>query len=176
MDMEAGILQNLPTANEVIDKAAKAIAAARQKGLAVIYVVVGFRPSAPEINDANKNFSAMRPRLENADMNAFMQIAPALSPTQGDLVVTKRRYSAFTGSDLEVVLRAKGIQHLVLSGVSTCGVVLSTLREAADKDYRLTVLSNACGDADEEVHRVLTAKVFPKQAEAMTVEEWSKKA
>ncbi|HXC06188.1 MAG TPA: isochorismatase family protein [Bacteroidia bacterium] len=61
---------------------------------------------------------------------------------------------------------------MILTGVATSGVVLSTLREASDKDYRLTVLSDCCADRDEEVHRVLTTKVFIRQAEVMTVKEW----
>jgi len=61
---------------------------------------------------------------------------------------------------------------LILNGISTSGVVLSTVREAADKDYRLTVLSDGCADGDPEVHRVLTTKIFPRQAEVMTIEEW----
>src|SRR5262249_51519108 len=89
-----------------------------------------------------------------------------------DIIVTKRRVSAFTGSDLEVVLRAQGLSHLVLSGISTSGVVLSTLREAADKDYQLTVLSDSCADGDEEVHRILLTKIFPRQAEVITTETW----
>ena len=82
--------------------------------------------------------------------------------------------SAFTGSDLEVVLRSGRIEHLVLTGFATGGVVLSTLREAADKDFRLTVLSDGCADRDEEVHTVLLTKVFPRQADVMTVAEWEK--
>jgi len=62
---------------------------------------------------------------------------------------------------------------MVLAGIATSGVVLSTLREAADKDYRITVLSDGCADADEEVHRVLTTKVFLRQADVMTVDEWA---
>jgi nicotinamidase-related amidase len=58
------------------------------------------------------------------------------------------------------------------SGIATSGVVLSTLREAADKDYQLTILSDCCADGDEEVHRVLISKIFPRQAEVITVEEW----
>lgn len=95
-----------------------------------------------------------------------------LEPLASEVVVVKRRVSAFTGSDLEVVLRASDIDHLVLSGIATSGVVLSTLREAADRDYRLTVLSDACADRDAEVHRVLTEKVFPRQADVVTVGEW----
>ena len=84
----------------------------------------------------------------------------------------KRRVSAFSGSDLEVVLRSLGVSHLVLTGIATSGVVLSTTREAADKDYRITVLADCCADRDEEVHRVLTTKVFPRQADVRSVEEW----
>ena len=97
---------------------------------------------------------------------------PVIAPIDGDVVVTKRRVSAFTGSDLEVVLRSKGITHLVLCGISTSGVVLSTTREAADKDFQLTVLSDLCFDADPEVHRLLTEKVFPRQATVQTSGEW----
>ena len=81
--------------------------------------------------------------------------------------------SAFTGSDLQVVLRSIGAGTLVLTGIATSGVVLSTLRQAADLDYRLVVLSDGCLDADPEVHRVLTEKVFPRQAAVRTVAEWA---
>ncbi len=74
-------------------------------------------------------------------------------------------------SDLEEVLRAQGITHLVLCGIATSGVVLSRLREAADKDYILTVLSDCCEDSDEEVQRVEMSRIFPRQAEVITTEE-----
>ena len=89
------------------------------------------------------------------------------------MIVTKRRVSAFAGSDLEVVLRAQGIRHLVLAGIATSGVVLSTVRLAADLDYQLTVLADGCLDADPEVHRVLVGKVFPRQAEVTSITDWS---
>ena len=87
--------------------------------------------------------------------------------------MTKRRVSAFAGSDLEVLLRGLGAGTLVLTGIATSGVVLSTLRQAADLDYRLVVLADACLDADPEVHRVLAEKVFPRQAEVLTVAQWA---
>ncbi len=64
------------------------------------------------------------------------------------------------------------IRHLVLCGIATSGVVLSTLREAADKDYQLTVLADLCADTDVEVHSVLTGKVFPRQARVISAAEW----
>jgi nicotinamidase-related amidase len=51
-------------------------------------------------------------------------------------------------------------------------VVLSTLRYAADLDFRLSVLADCCGDGDAEVHRVLLEKVFPRQATVLNVADW----
>jgi nicotinamidase-related amidase len=76
--------------------------------------------------------------------------------------------SAFAGTDLDLVLRANGIETLILTGIITSGVVLSTLRHAADADYRLLVVGDCCSDRDEEVHRVLLDKVFPQQATITT--------
>ena len=150
-----------------------AIAAARVASLPVIYVVVGFRKGYPEIGPSNKSFSAIRQAGSIPDLEEPLRVDPGVSPQPGDIVVTKRRVSAFAGSDLEVILRAHRIEHLVLSGFATSGVVLSTLREAADKDYRLSVLSDGCADLDDEVHSVLLNKIFPRQAEVMTAAEWA---
>jgi nicotinamidase-related amidase len=67
----------------------------------------------------------------------------------------------------------QGIVDRVLTGIATSGVVLSTLRQAADLDYRLTVLADGCLDADPEVHRVLTGKVYPRQADVLSIAEWT---
>jgi nicotinamidase-related amidase len=90
----------------------------------------------------------------------------------GEVVVTKKRVSAFAGSDLELVLRAHEVTDLVLAGIATSGVVLSTVREAADRDYAITVLADLCLDGDDEVHRVLTEKVFPRQADVINSSDW----
>lgn len=174
MDMQASFLGRFPDATTLTGNVAKAIAHARTAKIPVIYVVVGFRPGAPEVSPNNKSFSAARPMFAGIDPEEMMRIEPGLAPIDGDIKVVKRRISAFAGSDLEVVIRALGIQHMVLLGISTSGVVLSTLREAADKDYSLTVLSDCCADSDEEVHRVLMTKIFPRHAEVVTVEAWAR--
>lgn len=174
MDMQTGILPMLPGAEALLPKVARAIAHAREKKIPVIYVVVGFRQGAPEVNINNKSFGAGKEKYAGMNMAEFMTVHPALAPAPGEVTVTKRRVSSFTGSDLEVILRSFGIQHLVLTGIATSGVVLSTTREAADKDYRITIISDCCADADEEVHRVLTTKVFVRQANVISVEDWCK--
>lgn len=174
MDMQAGILGNFPNAAALISNVAKAIAHARDKQIPVIYVVVGFRQGAPEVSRSNKGFAAAKERFSGMDMGEFMKVHTDLAPLDGEVTVVKRRVSSFSGSDLEVILRSFGIQHMILSGIATSGVVLSTTREAADKDYQITILADCCADGDEEVHRVLTTKVFPRQADVITLEEWSK--
>ena len=101
------------------------------------------------------------------------QIADAVAPLPGEPVVTKRRVSAFAGSDLDALLRAHRAERLVLAGIATSGVVLSTFTQAADLDFDLVVLSDACADADPEVHRVLLQQVFPKAAAVITTAEWA---
>jgi nicotinamidase-related amidase len=174
MDMQVGILGMLPTATTLIQRTADAIATARSRKIPVIFVTVGFRPGAPEVSPNNKSFAGGKERFASVDMAEFTRVHPDLSPVDGEVTVMKRRVSAFTGSDLEVLLRAFSVQHLILTGIATSGVVLSTLREAADKDYRLTVLTDCCADMDEEVHRVLTTKVFPRQADVLTLAEWAR--
>ncbi|MDR3714841.1 MAG: cysteine hydrolase [Puia sp.] len=174
MDMQTAVLGMLPDNSSLVGNVAKAIAGARKNKIPVIYVTIGFRQGMPEISPNNKGFAAAKERLAGVDMGEFTKIASALTPLPGEIVVAKRRVSAFTGSDLEVVLRAFGIQHIVLTGISTSGVVLSTIREASDKDYAITVLSDCCADGDTEVHQVLMTKVFPRQADVVTVEEWGK--
>jgi len=174
MDMLVGITANYPDAAAIIGSIGKALEHARARKLTVIHVALGFRPGTPEINMSNKSFATFKERFGKMSVEDFGKIVPELTPQSGEVTVFKRRVSAFTGSDLEVILRSQGIQHLVLTGIATSGVVLSTTREAADKDYKITILSDCCADADPEVHRVLTTKVFLRQADVMTLEEWRK--
>ncbi|MCW3793240.1 cysteine hydrolase [Paenibacillus sp. LS1] len=178
MDMQKSVVSQFVKDREDLLPFQKAIETARRHAIPVIYVRVAFRPGYPEISSRNKMFGGIPDRAgAGADavaaMEAAVQIDESLQPQPDEPIVTKVRVSAFAGSDLEVILRSQQIDTLILSGIATSGVVLSTLREAADKDYALTVLSDACIDADPEVHRVLTEKVFPLQAEVRSVDEWA---
>jgi nicotinamidase-related amidase len=172
MDVQRGIIDRFDGEPDYLPRLSRAISAARRAGIPVVYVTVGFRPGYPEISAENRSFSAIASTGRFAPGDPGVEIHPAVAPADGDLLVTKRRVSAFTGSDLEVLLRGLGARTLVLTGIATSGVVLSTLRQAADLDYRLTVLADGCLDADPEVHRVLTEKVFARQADVISVDEW----
>lgn len=171
MDVQRVIVGRYPDP-AYLPRLREAIDAARAAGLPVIYVRVQFRPGYPEISTSNKTFGAIARASTMAGDDQATEIHPDVAPQPGDIIVTKKRISAFVGSDLDVILRAGDIDHLVLTGIATSGVVLSTLRQAADLDFNLTVLADGCLDADPEVHRVLTEKVFPRQAEVVTVADW----
>ncbi len=175
MDMQQGIVARLDPDGTVLARCTAAVDAARRAGVPVVFVRIAFRPGYPEAHPDNAAFGTLRDRVGEAMTvhGPQTQIHAALAARPDDLVVVKKRVSAFAGSDLSLLIGALGARHLVLCGLATAGVVLSTVREAADRDYVLTVLADACGDADPEVHRVLINKVFPRQATVVTVADWA---
>ena len=173
MEYQTVVVGMVSPGNEAgLENMVRALDAARYAGVKVIYVVIGFRPDYPEVSPRNRSFVALRESKLFAPGNPGTEVHPAVAPRPGDLSVTKHRFSAFSGSDLDMLLRAGGYETLVLAGISTSGVVLSTLRQAADLDFRLAVLKDACMDMDPEVHGVLMDKVFPRQAEVMSTQDF----
>jgi nicotinamidase-related amidase len=172
MDVQNGILERVGADDGYLDRVAATQEKAEHAGLLVVLVRVAFRPGHPEISARNKTFSAAKAAASMVLGDPAVEPHPRLFRGNGEVVVGKKRVSAFTGSDLELVLRSRDVTSLVLGGVSTSGVVLSTVREAADRDYELTVLEDLCLDSDAEVHRVLTQKVFPRQADVTVAEQW----
>jgi nicotinamidase-related amidase len=76
------------------------------------------------------------------------------------------------GTDLEMLLRTKEIHTIVLFGITTSGVVLSTLLQASDADYRIVVIADCCADQDQELHRALLERLFPTRADVITAEDF----
>jgi nicotinamidase-related amidase len=172
MDVQNGILDRFDVPSGYLDRVVAAQERAEQAGVLVVLVQVAFSPGHPEISARNKSFSAAKEAMRMVAGEPATQPVPQLLRGRGEVIVTKKRVSAFTGSDLELVLRAHDVTTLALAGIATSGVVLSTVREAADRDYHLTVLEDLCRDGDEEVHHVLTRKVFPRQAEVISSADW----
>src|SRR5262249_38059045 len=172
MDMQNDILGNLPMdVGPLVARLEHLAAAARRRGVHVIYVVVEFRPGYPEACARNPAFAAIQQARRLVAGTPGAAIHPSLTPRDGEIVVVKHRVSAFAGTELELVLRAAGVDTLILTGIATGGVVLSTLRQASDQDYRCVVVSDGCADRDAEVHRVLVERLFPRQARVVHTSE-----
>lgn len=173
MDYQSGILERLENADELIERADRAIALARSRGATVGYVRVAFTDADYENVPST---SRMWTRVAHAG-RAFHADAPAtaihdqLAPEPGDVVVRKVRVGAFSTTDLDAQLRQRGVDTLILAGISTSGVVLSTVRDASDRDYRVLVLRDVSADPQPDVHEFLTTRVFPAQAEVITLGE-----
>ena len=177
MDCQAGIVAvYVKPAEEFLARASKALQAAREQGMQVVHVQVGFRPGLPEVSRRNKIFAAVldSPQHQEFFKGASGAIHPALGPEPGDIVVTKHRISAFTGTELAMILRAKEIETVVLFGIATSGVVLSTLLDAGDADYRVVVISDCCADQDAELHDALLKRLFPRRADVITADDFVK--
>jgi nicotinamidase-related amidase len=171
MDFQTSIVDGFAEGKDgFLARTAAVLGAARGAALRVVYVVVGFRPGFPEVSARNLSFGAIKQSGRFGAGDPGLAIHPAVAPAGDEVVVTKHRVSAFAGTDLDMILRANAIDTLVLAGIATSGVVLSTVRHAADADYRVVVVGDCCSDRDPDVHRVLLDKVFARQTTVTTAE------
>lgn len=173
MDLQPSILGMHPDADRFLAELRRARQAAREAGVIVAYVRVALSQEDAARVPAHSRFAAAAARVDEiGPEHPAVSVDPRIAPADGELVVRKSRYGAFSTTDLHERLRARGVDTVVLAGISTSGVVLSTARDAVDKDYRVVVLSDGTFDRDPEVHRVLTEKVYPaQQAAVVTIDE-----
>jgi nicotinamidase-related amidase len=161
-----------------LERASIVLNHARSSDMTVIHVRVGFRPGLPEVSSRNALFA----RIKSSEQHqAFFEeplgaFPSKIAPKENEVVITKHRVSAFAGTDLSMILRANDIDTLVLFGVATSGVVLSTLVEAADADYRLAVISDCCADLDTGLHNCLINQFFPSRAAVFSSAEFVRKS
>jgi nicotinamidase-related amidase len=175
MDLQAGII-SIYAKDEIgfPERAARVLAHSRQHELRVIHIQVGFRKGLPEVSARNSLFAAVKNSEQHQKlfMGEAGAIHPLLTPHADDIVIVKHRISAFTGTDLDMILRANEIHTLVLFGIATSGVLLSTLCAAVDLDYGVIVIKDCCVDQDAELHGALINKYFTKRGEVNTADEF----
>ena len=166
----AGMTEN-PMVQErrTLDRAREVLHIARRAGAFVAYIVVNSRSGYPEISDMNQTFSARKADGVPPAASPGALIHAAVPPLQTEPIITKHRVNAFFGTDLDMMLRAQGRDTLILMGHATSGVILSTVRYAAD--YRLIVVEDGCADRAPQVHDLLMEKVFPRQATVASAQD-----
>jgi nicotinamidase-related amidase len=171
MDYQPAWIQTLTDTDALLSRTARAIAIARERGAQVAYARVAFTPADyAAVPARNLIFNRLASRAGALDDDApATAIDHRVAPEPGDKVVRKTRVGAFARTDLDEWLRDRTIDTLILAGISTSGVVLSTVCDAADRDYRLVVLADACADRDPEIQDLLMHKVFPQRAQVITV-------
>jgi nicotinamidase-related amidase len=177
MDCQAGIVSIY--AREAKDaflvRVATVLNHARAAGMTIIHIQVGFRPGLPEISSRNALFGAIKSSDQHQRLfrEPLGLIPDTIAPQGEEIVITKHRISAFAGTDLAMILRAREIDTLVLYGIATSGVVLSTLTEAADADYRLAVIGDCCADLDAALHDCLIQRFFPTRGSVFSSESFT---
>jgi nicotinamidase-related amidase len=172
MDYQAGIVARVPEADQLVERARAAIDLVRDWGGQIGYVRVAFEDEDFDFPDSSRMGVSVRDsgRTFHAD-SPTTAIDGRVAPVPGDVVVRKTRIGAFSTTDLHDQLQDSGVDTLVLAGISTSGVVLSTVIEAHDLDYRVLVLADGCADTDPEVHTFLLERIFPRRAVVTTLAE-----
>ncbi|MGY6019955.1 cysteine hydrolase family protein [Streptomyces spinosirectus] len=170
MDLQLSNLGHVP--DDYLPAAVRALETARAGGVPVIHVALRLRPGHVDAHPRNKIFGGLPTHLFTAD-DPGAAIHPDVAPRGDEIVVHKNRVSAFAGNNLQQILAAQDIDHLVLAGIATGGIVLSTALQAADLDHRVTVLSDACADPDPALHHTLTTTVLNRRGEVATTKEWA---
>jgi nicotinamidase-related amidase len=172
MDFQAAIVARVPGADELLERARAAIDLVRDWGGQVGYVRVAFEDDDFDFPDSSRMGLSVRDsgRAFHAD-SPTTAIDERVAPAAGDVVVRKTRVGAFSTTDLHDQLQDLGVDTIVLAGISTSGVVLSTVIEAHDLDYRVLVLADGCADTDAEVHTFLLERILPRRAAVITLAE-----
>ncbi|WP_326569387.1 cysteine hydrolase [Amycolatopsis rhabdoformis] len=161
-DLQRGITRDYAFARQVLGPVTDLLPRARAAGALVVFVHTAFRVNRADLPPGDTVLTGF---FEAGD--TFHEGAPGteldLPVRPEDVVVLKRRASAFAGTDLDLVLRAGGVDAVAVAGVATSAMVAATCYDAADRGYGVSVLSDGCADADPEVHEFFVRKVFPSR-------------
>ncbi|KAI0974368.1 Isochorismatase-like protein [Xylaria arbuscula] len=176
LDVQAitiGMIAQVINTDEYLAKVSSTLTAVRKASVPIVQVKTSYRPSYVDTSPHNSMTVNVRNSGKFKDSDPSTQLHPAIAEEAADdIYIMKRRVSAFYGTDLDIVLRSSGIGKIVIAGLATTGAVLSTVRQAADMDYQITVIADLCADASDELHQFAMGKVLSKQASILSAEEW----
>ena len=139
--------------------------AARGKGVSVYFANLRFSPGYPEVSALNKNGQGIK------QLGLFIddQPSPELGRQDNEPLIIAHRASVFFGTDLEVRLSAQGIDSLIMVGIASTGVVLSSVAYASDADFRLYTVKDCCYDPDQVVHDHLFSTAFDSRTTVLSL-------
>lgn len=137
---------------DVIGQVGQLLEAARRSGATAVYTRVAWQPGYPDLV-ANSPLLAMTKQSQClVEGSAKAEIVPQLSPQDGDVVVTHQRVGGFSASQLDGILRSRGVDTVLFAGVATNASVEGTARQASDLGYRTIIVADACSAADQGSH------------------------
>jgi nicotinamidase-related amidase len=177
IDFQPHNTSQVADSTQLLSNAKRLLSICRQLGILVAHVRVAFEEDEfRRLSPHNKNLSSYKDKGSAKDAGILaslpqMQYHPDLAPISGEITVRKTRVGAFSTTNLHNELQDRGITHLVIAGISTSSAILSTVRDAIDKDYAMTVISDACADKKVEVHDFLFNIIFPKTCNILTTQE-----
>jgi nicotinamidase-related amidase len=141
--------------------------AARARGVQVYFAKFHFSPGYPEVSPLNKNGQGVK------QLGLFVhdRVSPELGQKPDEPTVIAHRASVFFGTDLQVRLSGQGVDTLIMAGVASTGVMLSSIAHASDADYRLFTVKDCCYDPDPVVHEHLFATAFESRTTVLSLAE-----
>ena len=169
VDLQRGIARDTAphAADDVVARAATLAKALRGAGATIVWVRVDNHPDGRDrLRPAIDN-----PGVERARPADHAELMPALDRDPADLVITKRGWSAFHGTELDLQLRRRGVQTIVLGGISTNVGVETTARAAYDHGYDQVLVEDAMSCRSPEEHAWTVQRVLPKVGRVRTTAE-----
>lgn len=166
--------RDLTATQSVIPNLSRLLAAARASGATVGHV--GFWTLPEHASDSGPWLAQRRRSTYSSDVLCMADSEGAefideLKPRDGELVIHKHRYSAFKGTDLDLVLRARGVQTVIVTGVSTNVCVESTLRDGFETGYYVAIPADATASWDMDLHEATLQTVNHRFGLVTTTEE-----
>jgi biuret amidohydrolase len=140
--------------HQVASHAARLIAAVRSSGGLVVHSRIAFRPGYPDLIPNAPGFATIGEQGGFLDGTPNAQIIDEVAPQEGDIVFTHARLTPFFGTELDVILRARGVETVLITGVATNLSVAGTAFEAVNHGYRMVIVSDACAAATDEMHQM----------------------
>lgn len=163
----------------VIENILKAREVARRCRMPIFFVKHVYRRDLSDADERISDYTLQHPHSWKVNESPVIEgswgseVIKQLQPEETDYVVSKKRSSAFYNTDLELLLRCRGIKTLIITGIATDHCVESTIRSATDRDFNVVVLTDCTATEPKEIHDYWIKNVFPKRAVTMKTAEFT---